>query len=795
MDPRDIARQVQAIAAQTKSRFPDVVNYTSGGTSERGLLKVRRPHWPEGLHQEIPSGDHPPAGMPKTVRFHRASRQFPWGGKLRFGIDRAGSVGGSPLVYGIWQQSEGFPELIGGPLARTNMPLFGADELFNPGFPTGYQNRIGWSGTALASSGADRYLLYLSTIYNDEAEIDPSEDAIGLTINEWDLVAGTLNEYTIAFPAPFDSDEGGSPGADWLPHRLGSFFYNPEDGLITIATPYGLYCMGREQDSQVLTPWSEDVARLSQDLSFSCAWFHGLQHGWIEQEGAEGPVLRGWKRERNSKDWVQAWTKSISDLCDTMTPGRIFQSGQTDRYEGYHQSNRRATYDPNTKRWILGITLAEDSSWVGPGGENLTGRAGIVINSLAAGTGAIVNRYTIEATTADAIEVRSSMLTEALAAANELQANRLADQKALVTSNDQAPQTQIGDWGPGGPGWPTKLISVVNYPGANPSAVYSFPALYNVTLSGATLPSGISGGVVPAPGPDPLELFPLFASTQGLVQLRKGDDGNFWTIVFRNRQIIKGYSFFYEAEIDVGYGSFPGEVLTYEVLSSGADLVGDGYVGGGDIQAQTMILTRQVPMLADVDHDVYETLLLCLSPSLVEISRTDLSLKFLQYDDSIAGPQTIPTPSWRNSYDWRVRGRVIFILRDLYWSDTEGETLAEPEKFKLYLQILSLETLEELHRIEVYADEETAYGGKLIAGIQSAGDLEWAEVACQVGGEFRLLMVQMQADPSDTPDTYRHTNSDTDFPASNEEWEHQVIFDGYSCWPSNFGAVFKTVSS
>lgn len=700
------------------------------------------------------------------------------------------------LTFGLWQQSEGFPSLPGGPLQVSDMPAFGASSLFNPGFPSGAETRIGWSGMALASSGTNRFLLYLSTIYNDEAETDPTEDAIGLTINEWDLAAESLVEYTIDFPAPFDSDTAGPGVTYWFPHRLGSFFYNPEDGLITIATPYGIYCMERVQDSQTLTPWSTDAARVSHDLSFSCAWFHALQHGWIEQEGAVGPDLRGWKRERNSKDYTEVWTKTLASLCGTITPGRIFQSGQTDRYYGYHTSNQRVTYDPTTQRWLVGVTLAEDSEWLGTGG-GLTGRAGIVINSLAGATGTIANTYTIEASTSDALEVRTDMLTESLAAANSIQAGRLNDQKALVTSNDDSPKTQTGDWGPGGPGWPTKLISVTGYPGANPAATYSFPALYNVTLSGASVPSEISGGVVPAPAFEAGSLFPLFSPTQGQVRLRKGDDGNFWTVVFRNRQIIRGYSYNYEAEIDTPYGSFTGESLTYEVLSSGADRVGDGYEPPGpDIQSQTLILSRQVPMTADVDHEVYETLLLCLSPTLTEVSRTDLSLKFLGlYSDSIAGAQTIPVASWRNVWDWAVRGRVIWVLRDCYRSDTEEAALANPSEYKPYLEAWSLETLERLHRIAVYTDDSNSPSGtpRLITGIQAAGDLEWAEAICVAGdATTRLLRVQMQAGLTDTPDTYRDTRSGDDCPADSDEWDHQVIYNGHTYWPSNFGAIFKS---
>jgi len=696
------------------------------------------------------------------------------------------------LVVGLWQQSEGFPSLPGGPLQVSDMPAFGASALFNPGLPSGAERRIGWSGTALASSGDDRFLLYLSTVYNDDAEEDPSEDAIGLVVNEWNIGAGTLVEYTIEFPSPFDSDAGGPGTSPWFPHRLGSFFYNPEDGLITIATPYGLYCMSRLQDSQVLTPWSSDVSRASQDLAFSCAWFHALQHGWPEQEGATSCDLRGWKRERNSKDWEEVWTKTLASLCGTMTPGRIFQSGQTDRYDGFTVSNQRVTYDPTTQRWLVGVTLSEDADWLGSGG-NLTGRAGIVVNSVAGTTGSIVNTYEIEALISDAIEVRPGMLAEALEAANELQAARLADQKALVTSEDSSPKDQFSNWGPGGPGWPTKFVTVTSYPGANPTRSYSFPALYHVVLSGASLPSTISGGVIPAPSLDGTSLFPLFSPTNGHVRLRKGDDGNFWTVVFKNRQVVTGYSFTNEAEIHVPYGSFPGESLTYEVLSSGADLVGDGYEGGGSIQSQTLILTRTVPLLADIDHDSYETLLLCLSPSLVEISRTDLSLRFLGlYADSIAGPQTVPVPSWRNVSDWAIRGRVIFILRDFYRSDTEGAALDHPLDFKPYLQILELSTLEELHRIEIYEDDEDGSGGKLISGIQAAGDLEWAEVACAQGATTRLLRVQMQAGLTDTPDTYRHTRTDQEFPAPSDEWDHQVVYSGATYWPSNFGAIYKS---
>jgi len=698
------------------------------------------------------------------------------------------------LAFGLWQQSEGFPTLLGGPLSPSNMPSFGSSSLFNPGFPSGAERRIGWSGMALASSGADRLLLYLSTAYNDDAETDPNEDAIGLVVNEWNLGAGTLAEYTIAFPSPFDSDPGAPGTSPWFPHRLGSFFYNPEDDLITIATPFGLYCMSREQDSQVLTPWASDVSRASHDLAFSCGWFQALQHGWAEQEGASGPDLRGWIRARNSKDWVDTWTRTLASLCGTLTPGRIFQSGQTDRYTGFVVSNDRVTYDPENQRWMIGISLAEDSEWVGSGGGGgLTGRAGIVISTLAGSTGATVNTYTIEALTSDAVEVRPGMLAEALEAANELQAARLADQKALVTSEDSSPKDQFSNWGPGGPGWPTKFVTVTSYPGANPTRSYSFPALYHVVLSGASLPSTISGGVIPAPSLDGTSLFPLFSPTNGHVRLRKGDDGNFWTVVFKNRQVVTGYSFTNEAEIHVPYGSFPGESLTYEVLSSGADLVGDGYEGGGSIQSQTLILTRTVPLLADIDHDSYETLLLCLSPSLVEISRTDLSLRFLGlYADSIAGPQTVPVPSWRNVSDWAIRGRVIFILRDFYRSDTEGAALDHPLDFKPYLQILELSTLEELHRIEIYEDDEDGSGGKLISGIQAAGDLEWAEVACAQGATTRLLRVQMQAGLTDTPDTYRHTRTDQEFPAPSDEWDHQVVYSGATYWPSNFGAIYKS---
>lgn len=821
---RIIRRGIQGMA-------PDWVNMVADGAgSKPGLVRVRRPHWPAGKAIEIPASGVPSnAGAAVPVKFHDRNRQLPYSSTRKPSAVGAMQFGGVPVptVYpAIWLGPEGWPNLPGGPQAVEPQPQFSTSSSIEswPGYSPG--SRIQWRGLVSDLRDGGRQFVLLTQYEEEEREdeftgdgveqffelarvptaitsvkIDGIEQTEGL---EWDLDGREIYFYSApddgaAIAAAYTCDVAAGQvvsrvgGVETvlelsqsyaaedgdLAHVHGFLYLDDNDGYLTVVAPDGLRSLNTAMEA-TFTAWPTESLRLSKDLGVSVGAGFALQHNWPGHESTDpGRVIRGWTRAANQGEWEAGWTKGIFDLAIEGAV-KVLRSGPIGRFDPSEDAgeiallNRRQALVGNA--WIVGC--ASYSGSYDEALQLLTGSAALNVCKLVATTGALTKLAIVP-------DLEPIELVSGVAALEAAQAywDTIRDDliEALIEAGSNYTGGIVNPLGSTSAAWvygtyedwvyneTTEEWELVEL---NAVGYYTYHNLGSVQGLDP-VPTDVSPGVpLPAPYHDPGAAHPDWRqSIDANLQVRHNQN-KLYTVVFVPRAAIRAWD------------------------------------GGPNVQEENVVAERLPPEnivpwwreyggnLAPTLGVVWETHLICINPTSMTREWTrDITYRYTGVDGD--HPAAL-LPVWRNVWDWTIKGRVAFVLRDWHYDVELGAEIEPGADWEPCLEIFDLAASDwstPLHRVR-FEHTPFSFGATLpdllSAGVDSEGR-EWCDVTVpQPSGQHKVVRVKMAESLGTTPTINRHDANESAFPVGVAR-ENLARTNAHSYWLTSNGTELRRI--
>lgn len=746
---------------------------------------------------------------------------------------------GDEVYTAVWLGPEGWPNLPGGPQVPEPQPQFSTastvEQWLGYGLPNG---RIQWSGFVSDLRDSGRQFVLLTQYEEEERTEDFTGDgteqffALGttpisvtsVTIDsisqteglEWELSDNEIYFYTppdnaaaiaVAYSCDVAAGQvvarvGGAEtvleltqsydAADGdLAHLHGFLYLDNNDGFLTVVGPDGLRSLDLAM-AATFTAWPAESLRLSKDLGVSVGKNFALQHNWPGHESTDpGRVIRGWTRVANQGAWEAAWTKAIFDLAITGAV-KVLRSGPVGRFDPSEDAsevpliNRRQALVGSA--WIVGC--ASYSGVYNTSSGILEGAASLNICKLVASSGALTKLAIVP----DLEPIELANGGDALAAAQAYWDQIKSDILLWWDwwHNDQAggPPDYVPEPLPGPPPNPLGTTGAAWLYGTYEDWVYNettqewelvelnqigYFTYHNLgSVSGLDpMPTGLSPGVpLPAPYHDPGA---TDLDWRGVIDANlrvRHNAGLIYTVVFVPRFVVLAWD---------GGPNIAEENVVDESLPPGP------FAPWWREYSGTLAPTLGV---------VWETHMVAINPVTMTREWTrDMTYSYQGVNEDFP---TALLPVWRNVYDWSIKGRVCFVLRDWHYDVELGAEIELGADWEPCLEIFDLaETnwLTPLHRVR-FEHTPFSFGATLpdllSAGVDSEGR-EWCDVTVpQPSGQHKIVRVKMGEELATAPTVNRHTGDEADFPVSLSR-ENLARTNAHSFWLTEQGTTLRTI--